>query len=336
MNSVMEGYLKGVRLGDEQRSGEVSIIPLTSGPGESPAYVTLAEAMENGWLRVEEVCEGGSVPDLRVTNSGRVAVLMLDGEELAGAKQNRVLNATILVPSKSAIIIPVSCTERGRWSYASPQFRESGNVMPAALRAHKMRAVTASLEQDGAYRSDQGHVWEQISDMQARADVRSPTSAMGDVFAAKRGLLENALAACPLIEGQTGLLVVAHGEPVGFDLLSLPSAFRRLHGKLVKSYIMDAILHRPPQSDGIDPSLHHATPGQIAKDVLAAALGCDERPFKSAGIGSDYRYKGPFLAGSALIHEACVIHTAFFKLDSIEERAGPMSGARRRGVYRVV
>jgi ARG and Rhodanese-Phosphatase-superfamily-associated Protein domain len=35
-------------------------------------------------------------------------VLILDGEELVGAKQNRIVNVTILVVTQSEIVIPVS------------------------------------------------------------------------------------------------------------------------------------------------------------------------------------------------------------------------------------
>ena len=43
---------------------------------------------------ITEVSEGGSVPELRVVNKGDARILVLDGEELRGAKQNRVLNTT--------------------------------------------------------------------------------------------------------------------------------------------------------------------------------------------------------------------------------------------------
>ena len=50
---------------------------------------------------VEEVSEGGSVPNLLVTNAGDARVLFLEGEELRGTKQNRVLNTSVLVAAHS-------------------------------------------------------------------------------------------------------------------------------------------------------------------------------------------------------------------------------------------
>ena len=59
--------------------------------------------------------KGGSVPDLLVENRGDVRVLFLEGEELIGAKQNRILNTSVLVAAHTKVKIPVSCVERGRW-----------------------------------------------------------------------------------------------------------------------------------------------------------------------------------------------------------------------------
>lgn len=49
----------------------------------------MAEVLKIGTVTITEGSEGGSVPDLKDINGGDVAALMLDGEELAGAKHNR-------------------------------------------------------------------------------------------------------------------------------------------------------------------------------------------------------------------------------------------------------
>ena len=51
------------------------------------------------------VSKGGSVPELKVTYNAPEMVLIQDVEELVGAKQNRIMNTTILIQVNTAIII---------------------------------------------------------------------------------------------------------------------------------------------------------------------------------------------------------------------------------------
>ena len=61
---------------------------------------------------------------------GDIRVLFLEGEELVGAKQNRILNTSVLLPARSKIKIPVSCVERGRWAYKSKHFGSEAGTLP--------------------------------------------------------------------------------------------------------------------------------------------------------------------------------------------------------------
>src|SRR5215208_6304293 len=89
----------------------------------------LEGALQAGTLHVEAPHEAGSVPELRVVNDGTSQVLILEGDELIGAKQNRVVNSSVLVAAKSELVLLVSCVERGRWSYRSRAFT-SGRGSP--------------------------------------------------------------------------------------------------------------------------------------------------------------------------------------------------------------
>ena len=62
-----------------------------------PAYQLLDEALAAGTVRVMEVSESGHVPELSLLNDGDQAVQLLDGEELIGAKQNRILIRRALI-----------------------------------------------------------------------------------------------------------------------------------------------------------------------------------------------------------------------------------------------
>jgi ARG/rhodanese/phosphatase superfamily protein len=60
---------------------------------------SLEDALAAGTLAITEVSAEGQVSELRVKNSGENPVLILDGEELSGAKQNRIVNVTIVAPT---------------------------------------------------------------------------------------------------------------------------------------------------------------------------------------------------------------------------------------------
>ena len=115
--------LPDVRVGDPIRHEALTVFPLFSPPDGAVDYLLSDEAIAAGSVTVEEVSEGGSVPNLLVTNQGDSRVLFLEGEELRGAKQNRVLNTSVLVAAHSKTPIPVSCVEQGRWRYRTQALR---------------------------------------------------------------------------------------------------------------------------------------------------------------------------------------------------------------------
>jgi hypothetical protein len=265
------------------------------------------------------------VPELKVLNRAEKPVLLLDGEELAGAKQNRVLNTTILLREKSETVIPVSCTEHGRWSYRSSQFEASGHIMSAKLRRVKNESVAENLKSSRSFRSDQGAVWDEIA-LQAAVNKVSPlTGAMRDVLEAKQEDMDTFLEHFPAVVNQNGLLVMVNGEVVGLDMVSRTPAFGTLHPKLIRSYVMDALTEKPVK--GKEASR------KKADAFLNKILKCGEHTFDSVGYGHDYRYEGKKIVGSALVHKGTVIHMAFFQITETE-RAGHMSSVSRRRGYR--
>src|SRR5262245_4041299 len=101
MDALIRDYLSSLILGDPQQFKNMTAAPLFTPLNHGPEYLTLQEAMEKGLLSVEEVSSAGSVPQLKAVNRADSPVLLLDGEETVGAKQNRVLNTSILLVEKS-------------------------------------------------------------------------------------------------------------------------------------------------------------------------------------------------------------------------------------------
>jgi len=326
MDSMISDFLSKLEFGDLRVFKNMGVIPLFTSIDEGPRYLTLREALEKRLLTITEVSQGGSVPELKVVNKAEIPVLLLDGEELAGAKQNRVLNTTILIKEKSETVIPVSCTEQGRWAYATAAFAESGNIMSHNLRAKKASSVHQTLKEVMSYRGNQGDLWDGIDHLSSEMKVHSRTGAMRDVYEDKKEDLEGYMKAFEYIPHQKGILVMINGRVMGIDIFSLEPVYKALHPKLVKSYAMDALLQ---QRKKVDNDIV-----EKARKFIGEAGECKEEKFKSIGHGDDYRFEGPTIVGSALVHQETVIHMAFFETTG-SERVGRMSSASRRRRFRV-
>lgn len=326
MDPIITNYLSKLEFGELQIFNNMAVIPLFTSLDDSPRYLTLKEALERGLLVITETSKTGAVPELRVVNKAEIPVLLLDGEELAGAKQNRVLNTTILLKEESETIIPVSCTEQGRWGYASAEFFESGNIMSRNLRSRKASSVKRSLEASHSYRGDQGAVWEGIARCAVMANVSSVTGAMSDIYESKERDLKGYLDAFKYNPHQKGIFVMVNGRVAGFDILSLESAYEIIHPKLVKSYAMDALLARSRGESQLSTD--------NARYFIEEAARCEEKRFKSVGHGWDHRFEGKGMVGSSLVYQEKVIHLAFFEVDE-SERIGRISSASGRRRFRL-
>jgi hypothetical protein len=341
MDKSVENYLMEMDLGAGASFENMTVFELLRPKNGGPEYITLREAIERGVFSVTEVSEGGSVPELMAANKGEVAVLLLDGEEVRGAKQNRILNTTILVGPKSTIKVPVSCVEHGRWSMQSPEFAESGNVMHREMRALNVRKVNENLASVLQFRSDQGEIWNKVAELACDMKVVSSTGAMNDVYKARGADLDGYLKSFRLAEGQKGILVFVDGRPAGMDFVSREAAFATLFPKLVKSYAMEAMLLGERRKHGRgkgDAEKALAKPAaDQAREFLKRAAGCEEKKYESVGLGWSYRYAGTGVVGSALAFNENVIHMAFFSVDEAEAAQDPgrMANSRMRRGFRV-
>jgi len=335
MKSVLKSYVDSFALGQPARHKNMTVFPISSPLDGAPDYLTLKEALEKGVFVVTEVSEGGSVPNLKVANKGDLAVLLLDGEELAGAKQNRVLNTTILVKGQSEIVVPVSCVEHGRWSYASREFSESGNVMSPKLRTINKRAVAMSLETIRQFQGDQGAVWDEVHNLSVGAGTKSSTGAMKDVYEQKADELEAYLKAFSCGTDQKGFLVMIGGTVMGFDFVSHGKAFALLFPKLIKSYAMEAWLESRKKKAG-DEKGESAESQALdkAKAFMTFIERCGQKSYDSVGMGQDVRFDGEGIVGSALVVDEKLVHMAVFAATDTE-KAGNMAGMSRRRSFRM-
>src|SRR5437899_10137593 len=177
----LQEILHSIEPGAPLVHGALTVIPLLTPSSKEVDWVTLDEAGDDVVV-VTEATGGASVPTLQVSNAGDRPLLLLDGEELIGAKQNRVLNTTVLVGAHSTVTIPVSCVEAGRWAYRTARVAAGGTSLYASLRADKAGHVTDSLRIRGRHHGDQAYTGQSLAARESQLDTRTPMGAMHDVF----------------------------------------------------------------------------------------------------------------------------------------------------------
>jgi len=342
MEKTILECISNIKWSDLKEYKNLAVIPLfTETAQKNPDYIIMEDAIKANLLIIKEISTGGAVPELLAENSSEKPVLLLDGEEVIGAKQNRILNATILLAANSKTTIPVSCVEAHRWSYNSEKFSHSDSYLNYDIRREKHMDVQASLNLRNEYRADQGKVWERIDQMHMDLKVKSSTGAMHDAYVSVSGNLDEYCKNFKAPEGAIGLFVFIGGKVAGFDLISRSEAFMKVFPKLIKSYAMDAI-RVDIKEENMDFKKQAKSKTEQSKPVISIEQAkyfmdeiksCNENKFKSAGLGYDFRYEGQYSVGSALLYDGTVIHSAFFRVDredSREDKTGNMSSYRNR------
>ena len=301
----MTALTSTLQLGDPLEHRGIVLVPLFPRLARRVEYVTLEEALPLGFL-IRETSEAGSVPELIAQNPTGTNVLLYDGEELVGAKQNRILNVTVLVGAESLVSIPVSCVEQGRWAYRTSSFAPAAHTAYPELRRRKAERLQAEPLAPGRA---QHEVWDAVAEKSVRYSVDSPTGAQVDIFASRRGDLDRLREAFPLQPGQSGA-VLALGEAICLDYLSRPDAFARLYPKLLDGYLLDALerLDRKPAET-------------TAVEGFAARVEAAERTRgRSPGLGDDQRLHAPGIVGSGLEVDGETVQLSAFTSQHMTER----------------
>lgn len=276
----------------------MAIIPIKTSPNYKLDLITLKKAFELGLGEVKE-CEQSTVNTLIVKNDAITPMILIDGEEVIGGDQNRLVNSTILVAPKSKMKIPVSCTERGRWAYRS-EFKNSKYIANYETRRAKMNA--SRLE-----RPVQNTVWSSIDCLEEVTEFNSPTSAMSESYDNLKIDHDEFIKAFDVEENQNGVVIIINGEIKGFELFLNSEIYKEFHEKILKSYLIDAKNENTTFSVEVSE----------VKSVLDNAITSDFEKKESEGLEEAYEFENESGFGKLYAYNQEIIHWSYFK--QIEE-----------------
>ncbi len=289
-----------VQVGNPLAHETLSVFPLFAPAKVGVEYLLSEKALAGGAVTVEEATEAGSVPNLVVNNQAESLVLFLEGEELRGAKQNRVLNTSVLVAAQSKTTIPVSCVEQGRWRYKSRHLVSGGSHASSKLRHVLKKSVSLSAKEGRGHGSDQWEVWEEVGRQMDSLGSHSSTGAMADTYEAYRNRLAEFHDRLKYVEGATGLAVGIGKKIVSVDLFDKPSTCREVWNRLMTGVIMDAL--EPGSTE------ERADAADVEK-VLSSLREASWQKTSAVGAGDEYRFDTEDdRHASALVVNDTVVH----------------------------
>lgn len=296
-------FLDGFRVLGSLRQGNLEVVAVRgAGKTATPLLrplLTLDEALPGGRLSIQETPGGGTVNTLLLRNHGDRPVFILAGEILAGAKQDRILQQDVVLPTGGkSVQVPAFCVEHGRWKEQSAAFYTEKASAPIAVR----RAAQAS--------KDQSVVWEEVAANNAELSAATSTGSLSATYKSGR-LTESrkpyldALARLPRsFPTASGAVVLVNGRVAGADLFQDPSTFARLWGKLLDSYVAEAVRREGRQDSG---------EALGAEAFLARARAARIELGPTAGLGQGISLEGEGLKGSGVALQGPV-HLDLFPL----------------------
>ncbi|QJY49831.1 ARPP-1 family domain-containing protein [Pseudonocardia broussonetiae] len=203
-----------VHVGNPVVRGALTVFPVFNGAAVADTGYAL------GGVVVAERRDA-AVGELLVTNPGDRPALVLEGELLAGGRQDRVAARSVLVEPGSAAVLPVRCVEQARWAGAGVHARD-GRRAPLAVR-------TASGQRE---------VWERVA---RYGHGESLFDTVRHLDAAASALVAG-LSPLPF---QSGVLVGIAGRPVLLEVFDAPSTLAAVWGGLLHAAALDALGRRP-------------------------------------------------------------------------------------------
>ena len=218
--------------------------------------------------------------------------MILDGEGISGAKQNRIAQTTIVLNPFSETIIPVNCIERGRWSYsAGRNFNKSDySISP------KMRDRKAEILKNRENHRLQGAIWDEIDELSGKFNTRSVTDDLGEVldYASRENNFQDI---DNLLNEQCNGYIVFGTERPFIELFGNDRLRKHYMKKNIKSWVADVETSQ----------IKHVDPNYLLDKYLDASWSEDK------SVGAEKSFKtNDFSNGRSYFLDGELVHSYYF------------------------
>lgn len=292
----LAGWLARLRLAEPQRAHGLEVWPILLDGDAGEPFTLLHQALAAGTFDVLEQGQG-VVNELVARNRGSQPVLLLEGEAIVGAKQNRTVVVSVLVGAGQTVSVPVGCVQQGRWSVSWGKFEAApAHVEPILRKSTVKEAGTIG-------HVDQARLWR---DVEVSLKASRTPSASRDYYEGVATRLDAATEKARAFEslpGQVGVIALVNGALLGLEIIGHPDRWAALGRRLMPSYLM--AVEQAPGTPA-------ATPPLGAPEWLARVAGASVTARPSRGLGEQLALEGPGFTGAGLWHEHRAAHLVVF------------------------
>ena len=294
MNQYFKEFINDLEFDKEQVHNNLMFIPITLSKKHDFDFLSLNKAFEEGLVEVKELDDDGSVPEVKVYNKSEQFLIIFDGEHLIGAKQNRIVNKTIIINPFSEIVVPVSCTEAGRWHHTTEGFSKSKYNAPM-----KMRKASKQGE------DSQSEVWDHVASTIRFAGSDSPTSSLHQVFEEMSPGFDDYREKITRLPSQVGVIIYVNGVFSGLDIVSDTDLFSDLYENLMNSYLLESL-------EKSDENRVENNSQNLTKEILDELIHSRLTKGESIGVERRENIKGKQTSGEFVSFNKVPIHLALF------------------------
>lgn len=282
--------LKHLSLAERQNYENMTVVPILSDTNTPFDILDLKEGLKMGLVKIEE-CDNSNIEQVKLKNNSISPLILLDGEEIAGSLQNRIISQTMIIAPKSEIKIPVNCSEKGRNTYKS-EFHYSNYMANSNTRRKKVYNKN---------KLRQNVVWSSIDDLEKDKNTCSKTNALRDSYEKNKYDIDSYLKHFKMENNQIGVICIVENK-VGLEIFNNHSLYEKYNEMLLRSYIIDS-----SNKEKINIS------NKELENILDSINDDSFIKKEAVGLGKYYKISNSYGNGHILIYENNMVHASFFK-----------------------
>ncbi|WP_337872608.1 DUF6569 family protein [Ignavibacterium sp.] len=294
------------------KHGRLSVLQFSTPEKNTFEYISGPSAIAKNFVEVREVSFSGSVNNLELVNNSDKYIFFLDGDILSGAKQNRVLNTSVLVAPNTKLNIPVSCVEQGRWRSVSSKFSPKDYISPDSLRAIKLKAVNKNLRRGRGHFADQGEVWEEVDKFLRIHKSISTTMDFTKVYEDKEKDFDDFVKQFSVNNESNGVAMFMDNSPLGIDIFNRTDIYQEYFPKRLRGIALEVLNLKDKENTMTEAEANYKTLSLF--DELEKLKYTEH---DGVGIGKEKRYNNDKLVALELKYLQNLIHFTLLNLEKV-------------------